>query len=102
MEVRMRTLTARLSFLLAIVVCAGVSAAAQHEGALVEGPPLTLSAAIDEALAKNPELIALRAQAGALKLKPAEERYLSPPMIEGQVWQWPLNSINPGNVNMFM
>src|SRR5206468_10011176 len=26
----------------------------------------------------------------------------NPPMAEGQIWQWPINSINPANTNMYM
>jgi outer membrane protein, heavy metal efflux system len=58
-------------------------------------PPLTLGAALDEALARNPELIALRAQLEVERQRPAQERYLMPPMLEAQIWQWPLNRINP-------
>ena len=27
---------------------------------------------------------------------------LVPPMLEGTIWQWPVNSINPANTNMYM
>lgn len=67
-----------------------------------EGPPLTLDAALDEALAKNPILIALRKQFEAARLRPAQERFLMPPTFEAQIWQWPLSSINPLDTNMYM
>ncbi len=67
-----------------------------------EGPPLTLAAAIEEALAKNPELAALRQQTDVTRQRPAQERFLSAPMAEAQIWQWPLNSLNPANTNMYM
>jgi outer membrane protein, heavy metal efflux system len=68
-----------------------------------DAPPLTLGAALDEALARNPELMALRAQLEAERQRPAQERYLMPPMLEAQIWQWPLNRINPaGATYMFM
>jgi outer membrane protein TolC len=67
-----------------------------------EGPPLSLRAALDEALARNLDLAALRAQVQVTRERPAQERSLAPPMIEGTIWQWPVNSINPANTNMYM
>jgi len=67
-----------------------------------EGPPLTLRGAIDEALAKNLDLIALRQQSEVMRQRPAQERGLNPPMAEAQIWQWPINSLNPANTNMYM
>jgi outer membrane protein TolC len=67
-----------------------------------EGPPLTLDAALDEALAKNPTLIALRKQFEVARLRPAQERFLMPPTFEAQIWQWPINTVNPLNTNMYM
>jgi outer membrane protein TolC len=67
-----------------------------------EGPPLSLKAAVDEALAMNLDLAALEAQVQVTRERPAQERSLAPPMVEGTIWQWPLNSINPANTNMYM
>jgi cobalt-zinc-cadmium efflux system outer membrane protein len=67
-----------------------------------DGPALTLRAALDEALAKNPELVALRAQLGVTRERPAQERSLAPPMLETTIWQWPINTLNPANTNMYM
>jgi len=67
-----------------------------------EGPPLTLRAARDEALAKNPELVALRAQLRVTGERPAQERSLAPLMLETTIWQWPINTLNPANTNMYM
>jgi outer membrane protein TolC len=67
-----------------------------------EGPPLSLKAALDEALAKNPEILALRAQLPVVRERPAQERALNPPMVEGTIWQWPINTLNPANTNMYM
>jgi outer membrane protein, heavy metal efflux system len=65
-------------------------------------PPLTLDAALDEALSRNPELLALGAALEAERQRPGQERYLMPPMLEAQIWQWPLNRINPaGATYMF-
>lgn len=63
---------------------------------------LTLTVAIDEALAQNPELIALRRQFEAAQERPAQERFLMPPSFEAQIWQWPVTTINPLNTNMYM
>jgi outer membrane protein TolC len=75
----------------------------RHEGhANAAGPPLTLRAAVDEAVENNPELALLRAQLHTARLRPGQERFLPPPMLEAQIWQWPINTINPWNTNMFM
>jgi len=60
-----------------------------------------LPAAIDEARRNNPDVIALRARARPVRERPAQERFLPPPMLEAQIWQWPIDSLNPANTNMF-
>jgi outer membrane protein TolC len=67
-----------------------------------DGPPLTLAAAIQEAQAKNPDLIALRQQIDVIRQRPAQARSLDPPMAEATIWQWPINTLNPANTNMYM
>ena len=57
---------------------------------------------MDEALARNPTLIALRKQFEAARQRPAQERFLMPPTFEAQIWQWPIDTINPLNTNMYM
>jgi outer membrane protein TolC len=59
--------------------------------------PLSLRAAIDEAMAGNLVLVALRRQFEAARLRPAQERFLMPPTFEAQIWQWPINTLNPLN-----
>jgi cobalt-zinc-cadmium efflux system outer membrane protein len=70
--------------------------------ATADGPPLTLKAALDEALANNLELAALKAQVRVTRERPVQARSLAPPMLEGSIWQWPINSLNPANTNMYM
>jgi outer membrane protein, heavy metal efflux system len=67
-----------------------------------EGPPVALADLLREALEKNPDLIALRQQIDVARHRPAQERGLSPPLGQAQIWQWPINSINPANTNMYM
>jgi outer membrane protein TolC len=67
-----------------------------------DGPPLTLTAAIEEARARNPDLAALARQTAVVGERPAQERFLAPPMVETQIWQWPINTLNPANTSMFM
>ena len=76
----------------------------QHpqEHPVYEGAPLSLKAALNEALEKNPELVALRAQLDVTRQRPAQERSLMPPMLETTIWQWPINTLNPANTNMYM
>ena len=65
-------------------------------------PPLSLSQAVNEAIERNPELLALRAQAGVHRTGPEQQRSLPPPMLEAQAWQWPVNTLNPARTDMFM
>jgi outer membrane protein TolC len=66
------------------------------------GPPLTLAGAIEEALTRNPTLLVLRRQFEAVRHRPAQARALMPPTFEAQIWQWPVDTINPLNTNMYM
>ncbi len=67
-----------------------------------EGPPVTLEGLLEEAAAKNPDLLALRKQIEVARQRPAQERSLNPPMAEAEIWQWPINTLNPANTNMYM
>ena len=66
------------------------------------GPPLTVQGAIAEALEKNLDLSALRQQTAVARQRPAQQRGLNPPMADVTAWQWPINSLNPANTNMYM
>lgn len=61
-------------------------------------PPVRLADLVAEATASNPDLVALRARHASAQLKPETERFLMPPMVEGQVVQWPNNTVNPRSV----
>lgn len=65
------------------------------DASIASDGPLTLQAALEEAQSRNPELIALRAQLESERLKPGQERFLMPPMLEAQIWQWPVNRVSP-------
>src|SRR6266550_3143087 len=67
-----------------------------------DAPPMTLDAAIAEALANNPTLIALRSELDVVRQRPAQDRTLAPPTLEAMIWQWPLDTFNPLNANMYM
>ena len=67
-----------------------------------QGAPLTLRAALDEAAARNPELVALRQQYEAARSVPAQERFLGPPTLEAQIWGWPITTANPVRTDMYM
>src|SRR5438128_1054363 len=56
------------------------------------GPPVTLADVVQEALQKNPELIALRRQTEAVRARSGQERFLNAPVVEAQIWQWPINA----------
>jgi cobalt-zinc-cadmium efflux system outer membrane protein len=87
------------TLMIVAIVSVGAQDVAHQHG---DGSPLSLPAALDEALAKNPELIALRAQLPVARTRPAQERALMPPMVESTIWQWPINTLNPANTNMYM
>lgn len=102
----------RLSALAILVVAIGLNRSADAQSAdhlhgaaaprVYEGPPLTLQAAVDEALRKNPALVVLRRQYDVVRQRPVQERFLMPPTFEAQIWQWPLTTINPLNTDMYM
>jgi cobalt-zinc-cadmium efflux system outer membrane protein len=71
-------------------------------GDATTGPPLTVQGAIAEALEKNLDLTALRQQTAVARERPAQQRGLNPPMADVTAWQWPINSLNPANTNMYM
>ncbi|MEZ5292046.1 MAG: TolC family protein [Vicinamibacterales bacterium] len=73
-----------------------------HIEATPTGPPVTLADMVAEALARNPELAVLRHEADVVRQRPAQARALAAPMAEAQVWQWPINSINPADTTMYM
>jgi cobalt-zinc-cadmium efflux system outer membrane protein len=64
--------------------------------------PLTLNAALDEALQRNPDLVALRREYDAALAVPAVARYLAPPSFEAQIWAWPVTTLNPIRTDMYM
>ena len=81
-----------------IVAALAIPAAAQEPH--VE--PLTLNAALDEALQRNADLIVLRRQYDAALAVPQVERYLAPPSFEAQIWAWPVTTLNPIRTEMYM
>ena len=84
-----------------LLLCTGVLFA-QDGVSAPEGPPLTLRAAADEALARNPQLAALRQAYEAARAAPETERYLMPPMADVQIWGWPVTTLNPARTDMYM
>lgn len=70
--------------------------------AAAAGEALTLETALAEALDRNPDLVALRRMSDVSTHRPAQERALPPPRLEGQAWQWPIDTVNPANTNMYM
>jgi outer membrane protein, heavy metal efflux system len=65
-------------------------------------PALSLTGAIREALVANPELVALRRDYDAAKAAAPAARFLDAPMFETQIWQWPVTTVNPAMVDMYM
>ena len=67
-----------------------------------DGPPLSLDEAVGTALAQNLDVAATRKQLDVAQLRPAQERALPPPMLGVQIWQWPVNTLNPTRTNFYM
>ena len=67
-----------------------------------ESAALTVREAVEEAVTRNPEIQAMRAQVDVQRPGPQQQRALPPPMSEAQIWQWPLNTLNPARTNMYM
>ena len=65
-------------------------------------PALTLTGAIHEALVANPELVALQRDYDAAKASVPAARFLDAPTFETQIWQWPVTTVNPAMVDMYM
>ena len=84
-------------------LCAGGLAAAGVAAAqTTSAGTLRLEDAVQQALEKNPDLVAARRQIDPLRTRPAQARALAPPELEAQIWQWPINSLNPVDTNMYM
>jgi outer membrane protein, heavy metal efflux system len=92
-------LVALVSF---VVLWSGSTALAQSPIATVEPPPLHLADAIAWAREHHPSVAAASARIAAAQQAPAMARSLMPPMLDATIWQWPVTSINPGDVNMYM
>lgn len=67
-----------------------------------EEAPLTLRAAIDRALERNPQLIALRREIEALRERRRQALALPPPSLEAEIWRWPLATLDPRRTDMYM
>jgi hypothetical protein len=81
----------------AAFVCGVVSIAAAQAPAT-----LSLRDALLEARRANPELIALQRQAESVRAAVPAARFLDPPMVETQIWAWPVTTLNPANTEMYM
>ena len=99
-------MTSDLTLLLATLACAGpLTAAAQVPAQHIQsddGAPLSLDAAVKATVSENLDVVALRRQLGMLRLRPGQEHSLPPPMVGVQIWQWPVNTLNPWKTNFYM
>lgn len=96
-----RTRLRRLAIVVLLIVLMPAAMLAQEQprtGLL----PLRITDAVTEALARNPELAALRLEYEAMRAVPLQERSLAPPMLETQIWGWPITTLNPVRTDMYM
>ena len=84
-----------------VLACIGLASANPAAAQEPVPEPLTLNAALDEALQRNPDLIALRREYEAALAIPAAERFLAPPSFEAQIWAWPVTTLNPIRTDMY-
>lgn len=87
---------------IALVASVALSSAPASAQSRSSDSPLTLRAAVAEALEWNPDLRAVRAEYEAARIAPNRERYLPPPMLETQIWAWPVTTASPANAEMYM
>jgi len=73
-----------------------------HARQAVDAPPLRLEDAVREALDRNPGVEAAERRVDPLRSRPAQVASLQPPILQAQIWQWPINTLNPANTNMYM
>ena len=85
--------------LLLLVSCLALMAGSP---ALAQSRGLSLGDALAEAIRTNPELVALRQQADAARAAIPESRFLDPPMLQTQIWGWPVTTLNPARTDMYM
>lgn len=84
----------RRAFVRSVVAAAGLLPAVTFASP-PDPPLLTLRQAKDEAARANPDLDALRRMSAAAARRPDAERYLMPPMVEAQAFEWPFDTLNP-------
>ena len=85
-----------------VVVAAIVSTAPVAHAEQPATPTLTLTGAIQQALHANLELVALRADYEAARAAVPEARFLDAPMLQTQIWGWPVTTLNPTRTDMYM
>jgi len=85
-----------------LFVFAVPTAFAQADAPASPRPTLTLRAATEEALTRNPELRVLQREYEVARGAPETQRHLMPPMAEMQIWGWPVTTLNPARTDMYM
>ncbi len=84
------------------VVVAGAEAPRVPRTTGVDESPLTLEDAIQRALERNPRLVALHRQVEAVRQRPVQAQALPPPRAEVRIWRWPVTTLDPRRVDMYM
>jgi outer membrane protein, heavy metal efflux system len=85
-----------------VMLCGGSMVRAQDTIPSREPPPLRLVDAIAWAREHHPSQASAAARVTAARQAPAMARSLMPPMVDATIWQWPVTTINPADVNMYM
>src|SRR5262245_25306999 len=97
-----RVLGVLLAIQLVLPSVVSASAQAPNRMSAFDDASLTIEEAVRIATAQNLDIVALRRQLDALRLRPAQEGVLPAPMVGVQIWQWPVNTLNPWKTNFFM
>ena len=85
-----------------VVLCAAFASGMAATIAAQSPVTLNLREALLEARRSNPELIALQRQADSVRAAAPASRFLDAPMVEAQIWGWPVTTLNPARTDMYM
>jgi outer membrane protein, heavy metal efflux system len=85
-----------------VFLCAAVATGVAGTAFAQAPATFSLRDALLEARRANPQLIALQRQAESVRAAVPASRFLDPPMVESQIWGWPVTTLNPARTDMYM
>jgi outer membrane protein TolC len=85
-----------------VVLCATLATGIAATAAAQAPATFSLREALLEARRSNRELLTLQREADSARTAIPVSRFLDPPMVEAQVWGWPVTTLNPARTDMYM